>query len=237
MPEEVRSFALGSALAALVLVGVVRRLAIRHGVMDHPTTRSSHAVATPRGGGLGLLLVVLGAWGWLATHPVTWSIVVLLVGMAMVGLVGHIDDTRGVSVRSRLVVHVVAASSVGFVAAAGRSTPLIAAGLFLWWMFWTVSSINLVNFMDGINGLVVSQVAVFALSLALFPDPTRTVPLLAMIVVGACVGFLPWNFPRAKIFLGDVGSGGLGYLVPALALLSMREQGIDIVRAHLPLLP
>jgi UDP-N-acetylmuramyl pentapeptide phosphotransferase/UDP-N-acetylglucosamine-1-phosphate transferase len=237
MPEEAGAFALGSALSALVLVGVVRHLAIRQGVMDHPTTRSSHAVATPRGGGLGILLVVLGGWGWLATRPLTWTMLLLLVGMAMVGLVGHTDDQRGLGVRSRLVVHAVAASSVGFVAAAGGSTPLIATGLFLWWTFWTVSSINLVNFMDGINGLVASQVAVFALSLALFPDPTRTVPLLAMIVVGACIGFLPWNFPRARIFLGDVGSGGLGYLVPALALLAMREQGIDIVRAHLPLLP
>jgi UDP-N-acetylmuramyl pentapeptide phosphotransferase/UDP-N-acetylglucosamine-1-phosphate transferase len=184
-----------------------------------------------------LLLVVLGAWGWIATHPMTWTILVLLVGLAMVGRVGHIDDRRGLGVGSRLVVHLIAASTLGVLAALGGSSPLIAAGLFLWWTFWAVSSINLVNFMDGINGLVVSQVAVFALSLALFPDPTRTVPLLAMIVVGACVGFLPWNFPRARIFLGDVGSGALGYLVPVLALLVMRGADIDILRAHLPLLP
>jgi UDP-N-acetylmuramyl pentapeptide phosphotransferase/UDP-N-acetylglucosamine-1-phosphate transferase len=237
MPEELRSFALGSALSASVLVGVVRELAIRHGVMDHPTTRSSHAVATPRGGGLGLLLVVLGAWGWIATHPLTWTILALVVGLAMVGLVGHIDDRRGLGVGSRLAVHVLAASIVGFVAAAGAPHALLAAGLFLWWTFWTVSSVNLVNFMDGINGLVVSQVTVFALSLALFPDETRAVPLLAMIVAGACAGFLPWNFPRARIFLGDVGSGTLGYLVPVLALLAMRGGDMDIVRANLPLLP
>ena len=237
MPEDVRVFAIGSALMAWVLVGIVRQLAIRHGVMDHPTTRSSHAVPTPRGGGLGLVLVIIGAWGWLATRPVTWTILVLVIGIAMVGLVGQIDDTRSLGVGSRLAVHVAAASIVGVVAAAGASKPLIAAGLFLWWTFWAISSINLVNFMDGINGLVVSQVTVFALSVALFPDPTGSVPLLAMIVVGACVGFLPWNFPRARIFLGDVGSGALGYLVPVLALLVMRGGDIDIVRAHLPLLP
>jgi len=236
MPEEVRWFA-GSAGSAAVLVGLVRQLAIRHGVMDHPTTRSSHAVPTPRGGGLGLLLVVVGAWGWLATHPLTWTILVVLLGMVMVGVVGHIDDRRGLSVRSRLVVHAIAASSAGFVAAAGGSPPLIAAAVFLWWTFWTISSINLVNFMDGINGLVVSQVTVFALSVALFPHPTCAVPLLAMIVAGACVGFLPWNFPRAHIFLGDVGSGTLGFLVPVLALFVMRGGDIDIARAHLPLLP
>ena len=237
MPEDLRLVAAGCALSAWVLVGVVRQLAIRHGVMDHPTTRSSHAVPTPRGGGLGLLLVVLAAWGWRATHPVTATILVLLAGIAMVGVVGQIDDTRGLGVGPRLAVHVVAASLVGIVAAAGGSTPLIATGLFLWWTFWSISSINLVNFMDGINGLVVSQVTVFAVSLALFPDSTRTVPLLAIIVAGACVGFLPWNFPRARIFLGDVGSGALGYLVPVLALLAMRGGDVDIVRAHLPLLP
>jgi UDP-N-acetylmuramyl pentapeptide phosphotransferase/UDP-N-acetylglucosamine-1-phosphate transferase len=184
-----------------------------------------------------VLLVVLGAWGWVATHPLTWTVLALLVGTAMVGIVGHVDDKRGLGVRSRLAVHVIAASAVGIAAASGGPKPLIAAALFLWWTFWTVSSINLVNFMDGINGLVVSQVTVFAFSLALFPDPTRTVPILALIVAGACVGFLPWNFPRARIFLGDVGSGTLGYLVPVLALLAMRGGEIDIVRAHLPLLP
>ena len=228
---------LASGLAAAVLVGVVRQRAIRHGVMDHPTTRSSHAVPTPRGGGLGLLLVVAALWGWRAIHPLSWILLVLLGGLAMVGLVGHVDDKRGLGVGSRLVVHVVAASCVGVVAAAAASNPLLAAGLFLWWTFWTVSSVNLVNFMDGINGLVASQVTVFAVSLALFPDPTRTVPLLAMVVAGACVGFLPWNFPRARIFLGDVGSGTLGYLVPVLALLVVRGGDTDIVRAHLPLLP
>lgn len=236
MPEPARLFAIGSALAALVLVGIVRQLALRNGVMDHPTSRSSHVVPTPRGGGRGVLLVVLGAWGWIATHPMTWSILVLLVGLSMVAVVGHFDDKRGLGVGPRLVVHVLAASFVGYLATVRAPTLPIAAGLFLWWTFWTVSSINVVNFMDGINGLVASQVAVFALSLALFPDPSNTVPLLATIVVGGCVGFLPWNFPRARIFLGDVGSGTLGYLVPVLALLAMHAQGIDIVRAHLPLL-
>ena len=99
MPEDAGWFALGSALSAAVLVGVVRQLAIRHGVLDHPTSRSSHAVATPRGGGLGLLLVVVGAWGWLATHPVTWTILVLLVGMAMVAAIPNAATAARVFLR------------------------------------------------------------------------------------------------------------------------------------------
>jgi UDP-N-acetylmuramyl pentapeptide phosphotransferase/UDP-N-acetylglucosamine-1-phosphate transferase len=226
-----------SAMSALVLVGLVRRIALRHGVLDHPTDRSSHVVATPRGGGLGLLLAVLGVSAWRATDPVWWTLVVLLLAASAVALTGWIDDRRGLSVRTRLIVHIVAGATVGVAAAIGSSSAAVVLLLFAAWTFWTVSSINLVNFMDGINGLVASQIAVFALSLACFPDHANAVAFVEMAVGGACLGFLPWNFPRARIFLGDVGSGALGFFVPMLALLAMQGQGIDIVRAHLPLLP
>jgi UDP-N-acetylmuramyl pentapeptide phosphotransferase/UDP-N-acetylglucosamine-1-phosphate transferase len=226
-----------SAASALVLVGLVRRLALRHGVLDHPTQRSSHAIATPRGGGLGLVLAVLGVSAWRATHPVRWTLLLLLVAAAAIALVGWLDDRRGLSVRARLVVHVMAGAAVGAMAAASPSSAAVAFLLFAGWTFWTVSSINLVNFMDGINGLVASQIAVFAVSLASFPDHGNVAAIVAMSVAGACLGFLPWNFPHARIFLGDVGSGALGFLVPMLALLALQEQGIDVVRAHLPLLP
>jgi UDP-N-acetylmuramyl pentapeptide phosphotransferase/UDP-N-acetylglucosamine-1-phosphate transferase len=237
MSEVLVNAGVMSAVLALVLVGLVRRLALRHGVLDHPTDRSSHVIATPRGGGLGLLLAVLGVSAWRATPPTSLTLVVLLLAACAVALVGWIDDRRGLSVRARLIVHVVAGATVGAAAAAASPTAALAVALFAAWTFWTVSSINLVNFMDGINGLVASQIAVFAFSLALFPDPTNAVALVEMAVAGACVGFLPWNFPRARIFLGDVGSGALGFFIPMLALLAMQGQGIDIVRAHLPLLP
>ena len=139
--------------------------------------------------------------------------------------------------RTRLAVHVTSALFVGWIAASGAGTGLLGIALFVGWTFWTVSSVNLVNFMDGINGLVASQVAVFALSLASFAPLGDSTSFYAIILAAACVGFLPWNFPRARIVLGDVGSGGLGYLVSALTLLVMQERGIDIVRAYLPLLP
>ena len=226
-----------SALSAFALVGVARELAVRHGVLDHPTARSSHSVSTPRGGGLGVLLAVLVVSAWRVTLPQWWPLATMLVGAAAVGLVGWIDDRRGLSVRARMLVHLMAAATVGLASTRGVATGALAVGVFTWWTFWTVSSINLVNFMDGINGLVASQIAVFAFSLALFPDRTNVVAFVQIGVAGACLGFLPWNFPRARIFLGDVGSGALGFLVPALALLAIREQGIDVVRAHLPLLP
>jgi UDP-N-acetylmuramyl pentapeptide phosphotransferase/UDP-N-acetylglucosamine-1-phosphate transferase len=237
MTESLRWTGAISAVSALALVGLVRRLAVRHGVLDHPTDRSSHVVATARGGGLGLLLAVLGVSAWHAAEPTWWTLVVLLLAASAVALVGWIDDRRGLSVRTRLIVHIIAGATVGAAAAITSANLGLALLLFAAWTFWTVSSINLVNFMDGINGLVASQIAVFALSLASFPDHTNAVSFVEMAVAGACLGFLPWNFPRARIFLGDVGSGALGFFVPMLALLAMQGQGVDIIRAHLPLLP
>ena len=237
MSEALLRTAAISIVAALILVGLVRHVALRHDVLDHPSDRSSHSVATPRGGGLGLLLAAVGVGAWWATHPVWWTLLVLLCASIAVAVVGWIDDRRGLPVRTRLVVHFAAGATVGGAAAMGSASAVVALLLFAWWTFWTVSSINLVNFMDGINGLVASQIAVFALSLALLPARPQVVALVAIGLAGACLGFLPWNFPRARIFLGDSGSGALGFLVPALALVAMRAHGIDIVRAHLPLLP
>ena len=237
MVERTRWFALGTAAAAWLLVGIVRRIVLARGVLDHPGERSSHAVATPRGGGLGLLLAALGVWTWQAARSSTFGIPLTVLGATLVAFVGWLDDRRGLPVRTRLAIHVISALFVGWLAASAEEAGWLGVLLFVWWTFWTVSSINLVNFMDGINGLVASQVAVFAVSLAAFGPVDGSTSFYAITLAAACVGFLPWNFPRARIFLGDVGSGGLGYLVPALALLVMQEQGIDIVRAHLPLLP
>lgn len=237
MSERLVGLALGVGVLSFVLVGFVRRLALRHGVVDHPSERSSHVVVTPRGGGLGLLLAMLTVSTWRATHPVDAQALWLIIGTVIIAAVGWVDDRRGLAVRVRLAAHLVAAIAVGTVAASATTPLLMRVLLFTWWTFWTVSSINLVNFMDGINGLVASQIAVFAFSLALFLEPSSAVAVFAVALAAACLGFLPWNFPRARIFLGDVGSGGLGFLVPVLALLAGRASGIDIVRAHLPLLP
>lgn len=237
MAEGLALNALVTALLSFLFIGVVRWIALRHGVLDHPGDRSSHTVATPRGGGLGLIVAALGVWTWHSTEFGTQRILVIVIGATLVGFVGWLDDRRGLPVRTRLAVHVAGAMLVGWIATGGSGAGVLGVAVFGWWTFWTVSSINLVNFMDGINGLVASQVAVFAISLALGTASGASVPFYAITLAAACIGFLPWNFPRARIFLGDVGSGGLGYLVPALALLAMQEQGIDIVRAHLPLLP
>lgn len=237
MSDAALRFAIEAATLALILVGLVRQVALRHGVLDHPTERSSHATTTPRGGGLGLLIAAVGTSLWQSARTLDWAVLLVLLGTAAVAAVGWIDDRRGLSVRTRLAVHLAAGSLIGIIAASDAESPAMRLLLFGAWTFVSVASVNLVNFMDGINGLVASQVVVFAFSLALLSAGASPTPSLAIAVGAACLGFLPWNFPRARIFLGDVGSGGLGYLVPALALLAHRMYGIDVMQAHLPLLP
>lgn len=237
MTEGLARLAIEGAILAFVLVGVVRRLALRHGVLDHPTERSSHATVTPRGGGLGVVLAVLTLAAWRLPSPVDWAIWLVLVGAVAVATVGWIDDRRGLGVGARLAVHGASGLLVGLVASSLEAPAAIRVLLLAWWTFWTVSSVNLVNFMDGINGLVASQIAIFAVSLALGSSTDATVGILTALLGAGCIGFLPWNFPRARIFLGDVGSGALGFLVPALAILARRDDAIGFVQAHLPLVP
>src|SRR5690349_3479352 len=116
MAESVWWYALGSALAAWLLVGLVRWIALAYGVIDHPGDRSSHAVATPRGGGLGLLIAALGSWTWQASRNAATSILLIVLGTSLVAFVGWLDDRRGLPVRTRLGVHVIAALVVGGIA-------------------------------------------------------------------------------------------------------------------------
>lgn len=229
--------ALAALVASAALVGVVRRIALAHGVMDHPTSRGSHAASTPRGGGLGAIIVILVSFAMLAAQRGDMALLACVTACAAVAVVGWEDDKRGLPVRTRLIVHVSAALTVGVLSLRGAGAPAVAAVVFAWWAFWTVSSINLVNFMDGINGLVASQVAIFAASLMFCDWQSGAASWYAAITAAACLGFLPWNFPRARIFLGDVGSGALGFLVPVLALVTMQGGHLDLIRAHLPLVP
>jgi UDP-N-acetylmuramyl pentapeptide phosphotransferase/UDP-N-acetylglucosamine-1-phosphate transferase len=229
--------ALISALLSLALVGLVRRAALRHDLLDHPNERSSHSVATPRGGGLGLVasfVCVVLATGTLNADRLS---LLCLAGLVAVAVVGWLDDRYGLPIVPRLAVHVLAACVVGAIAARGSTSLVLAALLFGWWTFWTISSINIVNFMDGINGLVASQLLVFAVSLGLLLQRSGASPILPFALAGACAGFLPWNFPHARIFLGDVGSGALGFALAWLGAVAVSEHGVDPVRAYLPIVP
>lgn len=207
-------------LAAMVIVGaagtwLARRYALGRSLLDAPGERRSHTVATPRGGGIAIVAALLVCCLWIgvmapAQRP---ALAVFAAGLVLVAAIGWIDDHRPLSAGLRLAVHAVAATLLaGLVHRASHDVGLTV----LIWLA-TVSLINIWNFMDGINGMAASQAMLAALGLAWFlPAPLRWLPYA---LAAACLGFLPFNFPRARIFLGDVGSGALGYLVAAVFAL------------------
>ncbi|HEY0334674.1 MAG TPA: glycosyltransferase family 4 protein [Stenotrophomonas sp.] len=209
---------------------LARGYALRRRLLDQPGERRSHQVATPRGGGIAIVfaLLVAGLWAALRWPQAGFSVMGGMVGLALVAGVGWWDDHRPLSARLRLAVHAIASLILGGLvwhasgqAWMGAATALASVGL-----------INVWNFMDGINGLATSQAALAAAAFACWlPAPLSWA---GWAVAAACLGFLPFNFPRARIFLGDGGSGALGY---ALAVLfgTCLVQGASLWTLWLPL--
>ena len=205
----------GAFVAAMALSALGSRWAIAHAhrnaLFDQPGERRSHAVATPRGGGIGIAIAGLAALlviGGSTSIPASWLLVAL--GLLLVAGIGWWDDHRALPAWPRLLVHAIAAACLAWAMQLQDASGLAVVATFA----SAVVLVNAWNFMDGIDGLAASQGLLCALGFAMvLGDAWR---LAALAVAGACLGFLPFNFPKAKVFLGDVGSGALGYLVAAL---------------------
>lgn len=205
--------ATGLAAAAVSAVGTAWALghARRHGLIDIPGERRNHGVETPRGGGLGIVIACLSclvAMGLSDAGHGTWWLVAA--GLVLVAGIGWLDDHRPLPVWPRLAVHGLAAALLAAALHSKGAGPTASlAGFML-----ALGLVNVWNFMDGINGLATSQALLCGIAFAVLPGIAA--PTLAIALSGACLGFLPFNFPRARLFLGDVGSTSLGYLVAAL---------------------
>ena len=215
----------------LVGTWMARQYALRRELIDHPGERRSHHVPTPRGGGLSIVIALL-----VAICVVVWrspqQIVLLAgfgIGLLLVAGIGMVDDHRPLSPWLRLGVQAFAAA-VFALAVAGAWGDLPAAIIaFVAVMLLT----NIWNFMDGINGIAASQAALVAAGLALLLGGDWA--WIALALVAACLGFLPFNFPKARIFLGDVGSGTLGFALAALLVLTWKRSDIPTPLLLLPL--
>jgi UDP-N-acetylmuramyl pentapeptide phosphotransferase/UDP-N-acetylglucosamine-1-phosphate transferase len=201
------------------LIGWLRRRAI----MDIPNNRSSHVDITPRGGGIavsGGILIGLLAWSVLRDG----SALLLAPGMVMLAIVSWLDDQRGgLPAGLRLGAQLAAVGFVFVLFPAGFlsvTRGLIPYGLeivllLLAWVWF----VNLFNFMDGINGIAGVEMLTLGLGAALIAVVQQGLPHGAgLIVAAAALGFLPWNWGKAKVFLGDVGSVPAGYLLGGLLL-------------------
>jgi Fuc2NAc and GlcNAc transferase len=226
--------AVAALVLALVLTGVMRRLAVAHGVLDVPNDRSSHRVPTPRAGGVAIVLVTIAASVVLLLRGVLdFPLFLALTGGGVaVAFVGFLDDRRQLSARIRLAAHLGAALWalvwLGGLPPLRFGDELVSFG----WPGYVIGAlgiawtVNLFNFMDGIDGIASSE-AVFIAGggawLATLMGSSAAVPAMSGAFGAVCCGFLAWNWPPAKIFMGDVGSGYLGYVLVVLALAATRE--------------
>ncbi|WP_093534396.1 glycosyltransferase family 4 protein [Stenotrophomonas rhizophila] len=216
---------------AAVLTWCARRYALRRKLFDQPGERRSHVVATPRGGGIAIVVTLLLA---LAVAAVIWPgtrtpLLVSGLGLVLVAGIGWWDDHRPLPAVRRLLVHLLAAGLLAGLVWDATGNPLQA----LLALLFTTSLINIWNFMDGINGIATSQAVLAGAAFALvLPGPLA---LAGIVLALACLGFLPFNFPNARIFMGDVGSGALGYAVAALVCLASVATDISWLLLLVPL--
>ncbi len=206
--------------ASYLIVAFLHASALRHHRLDFPNKRSSHSRPTPTGGGIAFVAVfVLGCALWyFRTHKVGEGDLsaILIGGGCLLSIVGWVDDLRGLSIRSRLSVQLF----VVFLSMAKLCSldsididqktiaPSIHEKIFFTLVILWLT--NAYNFMDGIDGLAAGMAVVVGLAgAALFSGSAVAVPLF--LIALAVAGFLVWNWPPAKIFMGDAGSGFLGF--------------------------
>ncbi|MHB1169205.1 MAG: MraY family glycosyltransferase [Longimicrobiales bacterium] len=225
----------GVAAVAAVATWLVRHYAIEKSLIDVPNERSSHSEPTPRGGGIGIFVALLAglcaayAFGWLEQR----LFFALATGGMLVGGIGFVDDHRHVRASVRAAVHFIAALIALALLGGLPSLRFGASELALGAAGWVLAAlgivwlINLYNFMDGIDGLAASEALVVCSIGAMLASLTGTasVATAAAVVAAAAAGFLVWNWPPAKIFMGDVGSGLLGYCIAVVAVGSENSGG------------
>jgi UDP-N-acetylmuramyl pentapeptide phosphotransferase/UDP-N-acetylglucosamine-1-phosphate transferase len=233
-----------AAVLSTALIMLLRPL-LRHHALAQPNARSSHREPTPQGGGIAVIaatiLVTVGCASVVgeASSAATVEVFAVLAATALIAVVGGIDDLRPMPVAPRLVLQMLAVA----VAIAAMPTDLRIVPLMPWWaerfcllvaLLWFV---NLVNFMDGIDWMTVAEVVPLSASVVLLGQPATIPPpstILALALLGATLGFAPFNKPVAKLFLGDVGSLPIGLLLGWL-LLQLARDGQPAAALLLPL--
>lgn len=217
-------------VVSLLMTAATLRYARRRGLIDLPGKRRSHTQPTPRGGGIGIVAAILlagvPAWGVLDPAAAWIEPAAFAAAVLAVALIGWRDDHAPLSVLPRLAVHAVAALLVG--------AAVLVQGGWLATIGWValvplaivlIGSINAHNFMDGIDGILGQQGLFVLLGYGLLATGAGHAGLAALAFAAAtgCLGFLLFNFPPARIFMGDVGSGALGFAIGAVAVFLIQR--------------
>ncbi len=230
-------------VAAALATGLVLRWLRASQMFDRPNSRSLHSVPTPRGGGIALIAVLVPALvvAELRAGVAPWRIVLIVAAALLLAAVSWIDDRRSVGAPIRLAAQAAAVAAglaaVGVAPLAAQigvpvaiAAPLLALG-WIWFL-------NLYNFMDGIDGITGIETAAIGIGLVALAVVTLGAVeghgFAGLALAGAALGFLVWNWQPAKVFMGDVGSVPLGFLVGAL-LLGVANAGHWVPAVILPL--
>ena len=231
-----------SLISSFILTAGMRHYVIRRQILDLPNTRSSHIVPTPRGGGLAFVIVFCAAISVLfylnqdITYPAFNAI---LFGGLMIAVVGWVDDYFSLPVWFRLTIHL-AVTMACLLYIGLPQIPLFGTTVSLGWLAYPIMAVlltwhlNLFNFMDGIDGIAAVQ-AITTLSGALIilalthsgVEDWRFAPYLFILLVSV-LGFLVWNWPPAKIFMGDTASGFLGFVLGLFAVMTSLDNHINL---------
>jgi UDP-GlcNAc:undecaprenyl-phosphate GlcNAc-1-phosphate transferase len=223
--------ALLALLISLILVPFVAKLAIKIGAVDKPNERKVHTKIMPRMGGLAIYLSFFAVL--FLSHEMTMQHIGLLTGGTVLVLVGIIDDKADMPAKIKLLGQIFAACIV--VAAGVRvefMTNFILGGVFPLYIFsvpftvlWIVAITNAVNLIDGLDGLAAGTSIIAAATMAISGYATGQTEMasMALILIGASLGFLKYNFHPAKIFMGDTGSMFLGYNLSVLAIMGFTK--------------
>jgi Fuc2NAc and GlcNAc transferase len=233
------AFVVTAGILCWYLTGRMRNYAIAWQILDVPNGRSSHSVPTPRGGGIAVACTVIGLMVIQTSSGLLPANIAaaLIGGGLLLALVGWCDDRWGTRPVPRLAAHAAAAIWgvywVGGLPSLAMGPTVFELGVFgfplacvaVMWL------INLYNFMDGIDGLSGSEAVVVgaAGAMLLYVRGSPSLALVSATVAAASAGFLVWNWPPARIFLGDAGSGLLGYVFAILALASERSGTVPAV--------
>jgi len=250
MTEHAVVWGAGVAVCSTLGTWAALRLARHRDVIAHPNERSSHSTPTPSGGGLGLgvATVVALALAAILTAPDADECGVLLLVAASAAIacwVGWRDDVRPLRPLVKMMLLTVAAGfwaialpistvevpGLGEVSLGVLSIPLT--------LFWLAGFANAFNFMDGIDGIagLTALVSALVFAVAGVERGSFEVVTLGAVLAGAALGFLPWNFPRARIFMGDAGSLVLGLLLALIAVIAHAERALPFPASILLLGP
>lgn len=209
---------IAAALVTLSLIAAILSSKFGKKIQDIPNDRSLHSAPTPRIGGVGLMAGILSGWMLMPGALVWWVVLPMLILFG----VSLLDDMRGLTVRRRLLAHLVAA--VLLVAGSGLFTQhgvwaVVLVLLFTMWMT------NLYNFMDGSDGLAggMALLGFACYGAAALIAQDDMLAMLNFAIAAAALGFLYHNFPPARVFMGDAGSIPLGFLAAAMGLWGLQQ--------------